>query len=465
MNSRAYFSNPDLNLFSSGQIDEKIRLIQEERLSPQLRYCYDHSSFYRRKFDEVGAKPEDIKTLENLRALPIFMDKDQERKNAIESLETEGHPFGTHLCAPVDEIYLVGTTSGTTGTPTFSYTFTKKDVELIAEGLGHRFAYNGVKKGDRILFFFALGIYATTMSLWGIRNIGALPIDIDSRAGSELMLSFAELTKPSYMATTVSLAEYLINKAPDVLGKEVLDLKLKGLMLTGEIGVNIPEVKNHLEEAYGCPVYDYWAPAGHAIAITCRAEQYSGMHGISPDLCTGFEDLVNPDSKEPIPIEDGATGEIVVTSLKREALPLIRYAMGDIAQIFTKPCPYCGFPGKRIKLIGRSDDMLIVKGVNVYPFAIKKVVESFIPRVTGEMRIVLDQKPPKVTPPLKLKLEHSFDIRNPELDGLAGEISRALHDKLKIRPSIYWVAPGELEKSTSKTPIFEKNYEVRPKSG
>jgi len=266
MTTKKYFSNPILNTFSP----EEIKEYQEERLRSQIKYCYSASSFYRRKFEEVGAQPEDIRTLENMRALPIFMNEDQERKNAIESIETEGHPFGTHLCAPVDEIYLIGTTSGTTGTPTFTYTFSKEDIELIAEGLGHRFAYNGVKKGDRILVFFALGIYATTMSLWGIRNIGALPVDIDSRAGSELMLSFAELTKPSYMATTVSLAEYLISKAPDVLGKEVLDLKLKGLMLTGEIGVNIPEVKKRLEEAYGCPVYDYWAPAGHAIAITLR---------------------------------------------------------------------------------------------------------------------------------------------------------------------------------------------------
>ncbi len=461
MNSRAYFSDPDLNSFSSGQIEEKIQLIQEERLSPQLRYCYDHSSFYRRKFDEVGAKPEDIRTLGDLRALPVFMTKEVERENAMESLEKNSHPFGTHLCAPVNEIYLTGTTSGTTGVPTFTYTFTKNDMDWIGKALGHRFAYSGVGKGDRILFIFSLGIYATTMTLWGIRGLGALPIDIDARAGSELILRIADLTKPTYMATTPSLAEYFIEKAPPIIGKEVKNLKLKGLLLTGEIGVSIPEVKKRLEETYGCRAYDYWAPAGHSIAITCDSDVYHGMHGLSPDLCTSFDDLVDPDTKRSVPAEDGAIGEMVITSLKREAAPLIKYAYGDIGQVYTKPCPNCGFPGKRIKIIGRSDDMLVVKGVNIYPSAIKQVVSSFVPKVTGEMRIVLDQPPPRVIPPLKLKLEYGVETREPDLSGLANEINRALHDQCKIRPQIEWVQPGSLEKSTRKTPVFEKNYEKR----
>lgn len=457
MGTIKYFSNNILNAMSEGEIRE----YQEKRLRSQLKYCYENSSFYKAKFTDMGVHPDEIKTLDDLRALPIFMNKDQERKNAVESLSKQNHPFGTHLCAPVEKIFLTGTTSGTTGTPTFTYSFTKNDIELIAPALGHRFHFNGVREGDRVLFIFALGIYATTMSLWGLRSIGALPIDIDARAGSELMLSFADLTRPRFMATTVSLAEYLIQKSPNVTGKEVGELGLKGLMLTGEIGVGIPEVKKRIESAYGCPVFDYWAPAGHAVATSCRSEEYTGMHGVAPDLCTSFDDIVDPTTKKSVPVEDGATGEMVVTSLKREAAPLVKYATGDIVQIFTKECPNCGFPGKRIKLIGRSDDMLIVKGVNVYPSAIKRIIECFEPRVTGEMRIVLDEPPPRIVPPLKLKLEYGRAVGPADLERLSNEISHATHDKLKIRPTIEWVGPGQLEKPPRKTPVFEKRYEKK----
>lgn len=456
MGKTGFFSNDMLNSMSA----EQIQSFQEERLRAQVKYCYDSSSFYKQKFHEVGATPEDVRTLQDLRMLPIFMNKDQERKNALESLRQRNDPFGTHLCVPVDELYLVGTTSGTTGLPTFTYSFTKRDIDLIATALGHRFRLTGVRKGDRVLFLFALGIYATTMSLWGLRSIGALPIDVDARAGSEMMLSIAELTRPSFMATTVSLAEYLINKAPQTIGKVVGELGLKGLMMTGEIGISIPQVKKRIESAYGCPVFDYWAPAGHAVAITCLSDDYSGMHGIAPDLCTGFDDLVDPATKEPVAIEDGAVGEMVITSLKREAAPLIKFATGDIVQLYTKPCPYCGFSGKRIKLLGRADDMLIVKGVNVYPAAIKRILESFSPRVTGEMRIILREAPPRVVPPLELKVEYGHQTNTSELGELAGQIGEAAHRRLKIRPSIDWVAPGQLEKSTRKTPLFEKLYET-----
>lgn len=452
--SKAYFSNPELNTMTQ----EQIRAYQEQRLVPQLSYCFEKSPFYRKKFDEIGARPEDIKTLDDLRALPIFMTKETERQNALESLEMENHIFGTHLCAPLDRIYLTGTTSGTTGTLTFTYTFTENDIHLISRGLGHRFAFNGVGRGDRILFIFSLGIYATTMTLWGIRGIGALPIDVDARAGSEFMLRIADLTKPTYMACTPSLAEYLIGKAPETIGKEVGDLGLKGIMVTGEIGVSVPEVRKKLENAYGCRAYDYWAPAGHCIAISCDSNEYHGMHATSPDLCTSYDDLVDPETKKPVPVENGAIGEMVITSLKREAAPLVKYAYGDIVQIFTEPCPNCGFPGKRIKLIGRSDDMLVVKGVNVYPSSIKQIVSSFAPRVSGDMRIVLTSPPPRVVPPLRLKLELGEGTREPDLKGLADEISQALHHRLKIRPEIEWVEPGSLEKSTRKAPVFEKKY-------
>ncbi len=454
--TKHFYLVPELNQMSQ----EGIREYQEKKLPGQLRYCYDHSEFYKARFDACGAKPEDIQTLQDLRRLPVFMVKDDERKSAEESLERYGHPFGLHLCAPVENIYLTGTTSGTTGTPTFSYTFTEKDIQFIGGQLGHRLSLTGLGKGDRVVFFFALGIYATTMTLWGLRNLGALPIDIDARAGTDLLLKFMGLTRPTHLACTPSLAEYLIEKCPTHLGKEVGQFNLRGLLTTGEIGIAIPEIKRKLESAYGCRAFDYWSPCGNAMGISCDAGAYYGLHAVAPDVCTSYDDLVDPITKEPVdPDVDGAIGEMVHTSLEREACPAVKYAYGDVVQISTGECPGCGFKGKRARLIGRADDMLTVKGVNVYPAAIKDIVTTFVPDVTGEMRIILEAPPPRVQPPLKLKIEHGPHTAHSDLPGLSEKIASALHREIKIRPSIEFVEPGALPKETRKTPVFEKHYE------
>ena len=455
---RDFYLVPELNTMSQ----EEIRRYQEKKLTKQMKYCYDNSELYRQKFDEAGAKPEDIKIIDDLRRLPIFMTKDDERKSAEDSLQKYGHPFGLHLCAPVEDLYLTGTTSGTTGTPTFSYTFTEKDLNFFGRQIGNRLSLSGVGKGDRVAFFFALGIYATTMTLWGLRGLGALPIDIDARAGTDLLLKFIDLTRPTYLACTPSLAEFLIDKTPRVLDKEVKDFRLKGLLTTGEIGIAIPEIKKKLESAYGCRAYDYWAPAGNAPGTSCDSDEYYGLHALAPDVCTSYDDLVDPVTKEPVDSDvDDAIGEMVHTSLQREACPAVKYAYGDTVQIFTRECPGCGFKGKRAIVIGRADDMLIVKGVNVYPAGIKDIVTTFVPDVTGEMRIVLHNPPPRVVPPVRLKIEHGKDIDQADLPGLANRISAALHDEIKIRPEIEFVEPGALPKETRKTPVFEKKYEQK----
>ena len=457
--TQSFYMVPELNQMSC----EEIRRYQERKLVSQLTYCYENSSFYKSKFDAAGATPRDIRTLDDLRMLPVFMTKDDERKSAEESLETLGHPFGMHLCAPVEDLYLTGTTSGTTGMPTFSYTFTETDLNFIGAQLGHRLSLAGIGKGDRVVFFFALGIYATTMTLWGLRKLGALPIDIDARAGTDLLLQFIDLTRPTHLACTPSLAEFLILRAPKVLHKSVKEFKLKGLLTTGEIGIILPEIKNRLESAYNCRSYDYWSPCGNSMGISCDSDIYHGLHATAPDVCTSYDDLVDPITKEPVDSDvNGVIGEMVHTSLQRQACPAVKYAYGDVVQIFTEECPGCGFKGKRAKLIGRADDMLIVKGVNVYPAAIKDVVTRFAPDVTGEMRIVLDNPPPRVVPPLTIKIEHGKRVGMENLPGLAERICAALHDSIKIRPKIDFVPPESLPKETRKTPVFEKLYEKDP---
>jgi phenylacetate-CoA ligase len=261
------YSLPEFNSMST----EEIRKEQERLLAIQLRYDYDKSPLYKKKFDDAGARPEDIKTLDDLRRLPIFMTKAEERDSQQESLEKFGHPFGMHLCAPVEDLYVVGTTSGTTGRATFSYLFTKEDVDVEAAAFGYNFTVIGAKRGDRVLWCYALGIYATTIHTYGIRHIGALPIDIDARAGVEMMLTFAEQTRTAYLAATPSLAMHLAEKAPLIIHKDVRELGFKALQLTGEPWAAIPEIKSKIEEQYGCRLLDLpWeCPVTVTITTAC----------------------------------------------------------------------------------------------------------------------------------------------------------------------------------------------------
>jgi phenylacetate-CoA ligase len=143
---------------------------------------------------------------------------------------------------------------------------------------------------------------------------------------------------------------------------------------------------------------------------------------------------------------------MVGTSLHPEAAVWfdLRFTMNDIQQVFTEPCP-CGFSGFRYKVVGRADDMLKVKGLPVYPAAIEGVIHSLPEKLTGSFRIVLDEPPPRVVPPLKLKVEYAEGVREEELPGLEKEILEKMHKLLKIRPAITWLKPGTLERATKKT--------------
>ncbi len=437
---------------------DEIRAMQDGLIVRQLAYCHERSPFFRERFAAHGIDPRDILGLDDLRAMPILMGKDDERRSAEESREKLGHPFGMHLCAPLEDLHLTATTSGTTGVPTFSYTFSRNDIDRLSGAIATRFRNIGVQPGERVLFCFALGIYATTISLFGLRKARALPIDIDARAGTEVMLRMAALTRPQWLSCTPSLAEYLAARAPEIIGMEVGELGLRGLILTGESWATIPGMKARIEETYGARAYDVWTPAGHASGHSCDSETYHGMHGIAPELCTSYQDLIDPVTRAPVDAVHGAIGEMVHTSLQREACPTIKYAYGDIVQLLLDECPSCGFRGPRVKLVGRSDDMLIVKGVNVYPAAIKSVVAEFAPAVTGDMRIVLNAPPPTVLPPLGLRIEHAAETGAGDLEDLGRRIAAALHRTLKINPQIEFVPPGTFEKATRKTPLFERRY-------
>jgi phenylacetate-CoA ligase len=251
------------------------------------------------------------------------------------------------------------------------------------------------------------------------------------------------------MILTPSFAEHLIEKCPSVLGREVGELGIRALICGGEPGAGDPAVRSKLEGAYQAKIYDVMGGAYGYMSVSC--DHHCGLHVVSHDHA--YLELIDPDSSRALPIEDGAVGTIAYTSLDWEAGPILRYDMGDVTQVFTQPCP-CGLPGYRLKIIGRTDDMLIVKGINVYPAAVKNLVAEFFPRTTGEIRIILHEAGPKITPPLHVEVEHGRGEK--ELHDLKSDIEARAHNVLRFSARVELVPPGSLGRTATKAKLIER---------
>ena len=427
--------------------------LQLERLRTMLARLKANAPFYARILEDAKLDPEKLTGFDEFKDKIALFNKQsllalvQEYKGDFLKVLDQIMPVS------VDDLDYMATTTGTTGTPT-PYPLTNFDInELWGEAMVRGAWRAGLRSNDRMLFCFALSMVIAGVTLMiGLQKLGCMAIPVGAEAKSERILLMQKLFRGTFYVGTPSLAEYLIEQAPKVLNQEVGELGFKALVLGGEPGAGIPAVKQKLENAYGCRIFD----AGAGFGFSCDHEQYQGMHWVADDLV--YYELVDPETKAPIPMEDGAKGEAVFTMLVGDGFVWMRQSMGDIHQVFTEPCP-CGRTGFRYKVIGRADDMLKVKGVMVYPSHIKGVINEFVPRVTGELRIVLDEKPPRVVPPLKIRVEHAEGVAGAELETLEKEIVEAMSRRLKISPRILWAEPGSLERSHYKGQVFEKAYE------
>lgn len=434
---------------------DKLRALQLQRLKKQLTYEYENSPYFKERFDNTGFHPSDLKDLEDLRKLPLFT-KDDHRKVQEASLEKHGHPYGLHLCAPLEKVIAINATSGTTGVPTF-YTFTRHDVQVNNECHARGLWRIGIRPGDTVAHAMALSMFlGGTPVIEAFQAFGCRVLPIGAEAGTERLLQFVQLCRPKMVMCTPSYAEYLITKAPSIIGKEVGELGIQILYIGGEPGGGIPEVRRRLEQAYKAKVYDDMGGCWGFWMVSCDAHE--GMHVVSEDL--NYIEIIDPATGKALDIEDGVIGEVAFTALDWEAAPILRYNMGDVTQILTETCA-CGISGIRMKVLGRADDMLIVKGINVYPAAVKNVLTTFVPRATGEMRILLDKPGPRVDPPLKMKVEYEPGLSPDEIEELRKEMESKMSGLLRFRPEIEMVPPESLGRSYHKTKLIVKSYEQK----
>jgi phenylacetate-CoA ligase len=432
---------------------DELEKVQLKNLRKQLKYEYDSSAYYRSRIQAAGIVPEKLKSLTDLQKIAVFT-KEEHRKSQEESLREQGYPYGLHVCAPMDKIVQVNATSGTTGVPTF-YTFTAHDLQVNSECTARALWWAGMRPGDTVLLAFALSMFVGGVPLAiAIQHLGAKVLPVGAEGGTRRLLEFAQLTRPTHMILTPSFAEFLIEKCPEILGKDIKELGFRTLICGGEAGAGDPAVRSKLESAYGATVYDWMGGAYGFMSICC--DKHQGMHIVSPDHM--YLELIDPDTKQALIMQDGAVGNIAYTSLDWEAGPILRYDMGDVTQVFTSDCG-CGLTGTRLKVIGRSDDMLIVKGINVYPAAVKNIVTEFYPKTTGEMRVVIDQPGPKVPAPLLIRVESSTKTR--DLPKLKGEIEQRLSEVLRFKADVEMVPEGTFERTATKTKLVEKRFEKR----
>jgi phenylacetate-CoA ligase len=231
-------------------------------------------------------------------------------------------------------------------------------------------------------------------------------------------------------------------------------LGLKKIISGAEPGAGIPSVRKKIQEDFGCLLTEGLGNSDAAPIIFGECPSQKGMHFCAQEfiLC----ELVDPDTGEVLEMRDDATGELVYTLIDRECCPLIRFRTRDRITVWTSHCE-CGRTNFRVRCIGRTDDMLIVLGVNVFPSAVKDVVASLRPRTTGEIQVLLDRPGPSVEPPMKIQVEYSKDVANH--NALKHEIENLLKEKLVFKAEVGLVPEGTLPRYEMKAKLIRKLYE------
>jgi phenylacetate-CoA ligase len=429
---------------------EAVREMQGEKLRLQLSRMVERSPFYARKFADAGFDARDLRDVADLAAAP-FTEKQELRESQIES-----PPLGAHACVEIDEVIRVHSSSGTTGRPSY-VGITRDDRQRWTEIVSRVYYTEGVRPEDVLIHGFGLGFFVGGLPLKdGIENIGATFVPIGTGA-SERLITACQHLGGTILTCTPSYANYLAEYARERLELDPRDLGLRRILLGAEPGGAVPAVRDRIAEAYGAFVTEALGNADICPVYAATCDELDGNHFVAPDQIV--LELIDPDSGEVIDWDDGAEGELVATHIERDCVPMVRFRTRDRVVVKTSPCA-CGRTGARIRCVGRTDDMLIVAGVNVWPSAVSDVVSGLHPQLTGALQIVLSTPPPRVDPPLRIQVEHGPEAG--DLASLKEEVERRLRDKLVVGADVEVVAPGTLPRFEMKAQLLRHAYKEEP---
>ncbi|MDV0445856.1 Phenylacetate-coenzyme A ligase [Methanimicrococcus sp. At1] len=407
-----------------------LRQMQSEKLVKLVKYVYDRSPFYKKRFDEFGVKPEDIKSIDDIGKLPFTKKQDLR----------DTYPNGM-FCVKNTDVVRYHASSGTTGKPTV-VGYTQNDLDAWAESLARGMTAAGLTQDDIIQVSYGYGLFTGGLGVhYGSEKLGATTLPTSS-GNTERQITLMKDLDVTAICCTPSYFSYLIEAAEQMGCSIKNDTKLR----VGIFGAEpwSESLRKRIEERSGIKAYDVFGTSELSGPLFIECEMQEGMH-IWSDMFL-FE-ILDPETNEPVP--DGEVGELVVTTLVKEALPLIRYRVGDLASLDTSVCK-CGRTHPRLmRLKGRSDDMVIVRGINVFPGQVEYVLVKF-PEVSPHFMIILDRDGEMDSMKVQVELTDMVSDKLDDYYKLKSRIEHELKSILNLYAEVEFVAPGTIPRSEGK---------------
>jgi phenylacetate-CoA ligase len=417
--------------------------VDDESYRAQLAYLFARSAFYREKLAAAGvATAEDAGGLADLAQLPLT------EKDELRITRTSENPIGTHLCADPAEIVRIYSTSGTTGSPSY-VPLTAGDLDNWVTGSARSYAASGVSAGERIVSTYNAGPFVAGAALAAFDRLGLCHVPVGTGQSERLVRAIVEL-RPEAVVLTPSYAAHLVEWAAE-RGVDLRASSVVRVLVAGEPGGGEPAFRARLEDGWGARVTEAMGVGDIGVSLWGECEQQDGMHLGARDFV--YPELIDPSSGAALELDDGASGELVVTHLRHRAAPLLRFRTRDHVEVRTSPCA-CGRTGPRIRCVGRTDDMLVVRGVNVFPSAVRDVVGAFVPLVSGNVLVRPQAAGVKQEPPLPVAVELARDATAD--DALAEKIRARLRSVLVVQTRVELVPWGTLQRSEYKSQLVER---------
>jgi len=432
----AEYWRPELERAEPAERDRHIL----DKLRHQLRWAWERSPFYRRKWEAAGVSPESLRTLADLARFPVV------RKAELREAQAAHPPFGDYLCIEPEAVTRIHGTSGTTGRPTV-FGIGADDWARIGEAHARVLWAAGLRPADSVLICSFFSLYLGSWgALVGAERLGATVFPFGAGAAGQTLaaVQWARDLRPSAFYGTPSYALHFAETARrDGIDPRTLGIRL--LLFSGEPGAGIPATKALIESTFGGRCVDLGSMAEMTPWMTngeCRHR--TGMH-LWQDLV--YTQVCDPETYAPLPY--GAEGTPVYTHLERTSQPMIRLVSGDRARWTDEPCP-CGrtYPRLPAGLYGRFDDMIVVRGENIYPSAVEDTLRA-VPGFGGEFRIIVSRR--EAMDELLVRVEYAATHAGAErLDELRGEMRRRLRARLGVHPMVELVPEGTLDRTEFK---------------